>query len=1139
VTITATDGASVKVTNSNAISVGNQSAIILGSSGPAPGGSAANAPVVVQTATNASAGPGRYGDGSNTIDIGSNSTILINRNASVISTGTQGTSEAINPYGFGNTITNYGLIQGGPSTAIWFQDVGPANSARNLVDNFGVIVGGQAIGSSGSVGLDFINETGAQVTGNLQFPGGNDTVTLHPGSQILGNLNGGGGSNLLTLNASSNSSDALSGSLANFETLNKTGAGSWTLSGSIGNNTAAGSTPLAVNVLGGTLILTGVNAAFNGSIMINPGVNLATPGPDPEATLEGTAQSLPRTITDHGVLLFNQVLPGSFGGLVQGSGQVTKIGAGVLTLSGANTYSGGTNLNVGVIAVGADHALGAPTGPITFNGGTLQFNGAFDLSPNRSIVLNGASAELLGGGVIDTDGHATIIAQGMAGAGGLTEADSAALPGVLILSGNNTYSGGTTMAAGTVQLGAGGNSGSIVGNVVDNGTLAFDRGDIAVFSGVISGTGAVTQIGAGTTILDAASTYTGGTRIIAGVLQLGSGGVAGAIVGNVADFGTLAFNRSNTLVFPGAISGTGGVAQLGTGVTILNANYPFTGGTTVSAGSLAIGDAAHGAASLSGGGGVTIASGASFGGYGAVVGVVTNKGVLAVADALPSFAQGPVGNFNIDGGLVNEGLANLAGAKIGNTLSLSGNYSTGSSGGALELNTLLNGGGPLSNQTTDRLLIAGGATGNTSVIVHAFGSGVPTSLTTDRADEGISLIQVAGSSFVSAFALQGGYVTGGTPYQYHLNAYGPGSPNGAASVAQNLVGNSGASWDYRLQTAEVTPFGIALAAGAPSTDPRLQVAAQIPAYISTPNALFGAGFQDLETLLRRLGEIRDDQYRGSNAQYEVFARGYGSALNYTSDRSFENYGFNSSTQYGALQFGGNWIASSNASASLRLGLAAAMGELQLQPIAVDGASRGSFTTNSIAATLTWLSQSGLYFDAVVSGGVFEGDIATAARGHVADISGDSFSASIEAGAPIPLGPDGFAIEPQMQLVFQHLDFAKFSDTDQINVDLGDPNQGIIRAGARFSKQVSGPDEMLLTPYIRGNILQGVGGGGAVSLGGVNFATGHFGTMLEGGGGVAGSITRGLSIFGDVTWQNNITGGGSRGWNANGGVRCSF
>ena len=62
--------------------------------------------------------------------------------------------------------------------------------------------------------------------------------------------------------------------------------------------------------------------------------------------------------------------------------------------------------------------------------------------------------------------------------------------GTTILTANNTYTGGTTISAGTLQLGNGGTTGSIVGNVIDNGTLAFNRSDGDVFAGTISGTGA-------------------------------------------------------------------------------------------------------------------------------------------------------------------------------------------------------------------------------------------------------------------------------------------------------------------------------------------------------------------------------------------------------------------------------------------------------------------------------------------------------------------------------------------------------------------------------------------------------------------------------------------------------------------------
>src|SRR5206468_2182746 len=94
--------------------------------------------------------------------------------------------------------------------------------------------------------------------------------------------------------------------------------------------------------------------------------------------------------------------------------------------------------------------------------------------------------------------------------------------GTILITGNNTYTGGTFIGAGTLQLGNGGTTGSISGNVTDNGTLAFDRSDTLIFTGSITGSGAVSQIGSGTTILAANNNYTGGTTISAGTLQAGS-----------------------------------------------------------------------------------------------------------------------------------------------------------------------------------------------------------------------------------------------------------------------------------------------------------------------------------------------------------------------------------------------------------------------------------------------------------------------------------------------------------------------------------------------------------------------------------------------------------------------------------------
>lgn len=153
---------------------------------------------------------------------------------------------------------------------------------------------------------------------------------------------------------------------------------------------------------------------------------------------------------------------------------------------------------------------------------------------------------------------------------------------------------------GILQVSDGNTSGSISGTVntgsdaVTKGTLTFNRSDEVVFGTVISGTGNVVQKGAGKTILTAENTYSGGTTINAGILQIGHGGVGGSIIGNVVNNGTLAFYRVEPVTFDGVISGTGAVQHLAGSTTVLTGENTYTGGTTVSAGTLQIGDGTTG-----------------------------------------------------------------------------------------------------------------------------------------------------------------------------------------------------------------------------------------------------------------------------------------------------------------------------------------------------------------------------------------------------------------------------------------------------------------------------------------------------------------------------------------------------------------
>ncbi|MBO9517395.1 MAG: autotransporter-associated beta strand repeat-containing protein [Porphyrobacter sp.] len=319
-----------------------------------------------------------------------------------------------------------------------------------------------------------------------------------------------------------------------------------------------------------------------------------------------------------------------------GTSQVLKSDLGTLILSGTNSYTGGTAINGGVLEIAADSGLGDAAGGLSFDGGTLRIASSITMARATTLGPGGGTFEALG----QTVQNGTI-----AGSGSLNKAGG----GVLLLTADNSYAGGTTISAGTLQLGNGGTTGSILGDVTNNGALVFERSDAQTFGGAISGPGTLTQGGAGTLILTAANSYAGGTTISAGTLQLGAGGTSGSIVGSVANEGTLIFNRSDDVSFAGLISGSGSLEQAGSGATELTAANSYLGATTISAGTLKINGDQSGATGLT-----TAMSGGRLGGTGIVGGdvVIADGGTLAPGNS--------PGTLTINGSLTLSGGSLLA-----------------------------------------------------------------------------------------------------------------------------------------------------------------------------------------------------------------------------------------------------------------------------------------------------------------------------------------------------------------------------------------------------------------------------------------------------------------------------------------------
>ena len=262
---------------------------------------------------------------------------------------------------------------------------------------------------------------------------------------------------------------------------------------------------------------------------------------------------------------------GSFGGT---GASVVKVGAGTLTLSGINTYSGGTTINGGTLAVAADNNLGGSAGALAFGGGTLQFLSGF--TTNRTVTLNA------GGGTFDTNGNNATLAGTIGGTGGLTKLGL----GTMTLSGTSSYLGGTAVNAGTLQAGA---------------TNAFSP--FSAFT-----------IASGATLNLASFNQTIGSLAGAGNVTLGAA--------------TLTTGNDNTsTTFSGAISGTGGLTKTGSGTLLLTGTSNYTGATTVNAGTLSVNGSIASSA-------LTVNAGGTIGGNGTIGNTTINGGTLSPGNSI-------------------------------------------------------------------------------------------------------------------------------------------------------------------------------------------------------------------------------------------------------------------------------------------------------------------------------------------------------------------------------------------------------------------------------------------------------------------------------------------------------------------------
>ncbi|MEO5711956.1 MAG: autotransporter-associated beta strand repeat-containing protein [Luteolibacter sp.] len=316
---------------------------------------------------------------------------------------------------------------------------------------------------------------------------------------------------------------------------------------------------------------TGVNTTANLTVTLTAGSNAAT-------WISGTAPLVGDMVTAAANLPY----------LTRVTAVSGTAGAGTITFDLSAGLSG-TGLVIGT----APHS-GSGAGTTTY-GGThkMEFSGV----QNLTTVWSTSAAAVQTFNVTNTaDVIFSGVLQQSGGVAGLTKTG----PGKLVLSNANTFTGNTTISAGSLQLGNGGSTGSLStsGNLTNDSNLTINRTDtveqgVDFTAAAITGTGSLTQAGSGTTVLTAANTFAGATTISAGTLKLGKGGTTGSlsISSPVTNNGTLVFNRTDgvnqgTDFSPAPITGTGSVVQAAGGVSILSAANSYSGATVIQSGEI-------------------------------------------------------------------------------------------------------------------------------------------------------------------------------------------------------------------------------------------------------------------------------------------------------------------------------------------------------------------------------------------------------------------------------------------------------------------------------------------------------------------------------------------------------------------------
>ena len=572
-------------------------------------------------------------------------------------------------------------------------------------------------------------------------------------------------------------------------------------------NTGTSSIALVANSSGNTTIANAITVANLGTGLVSIG---GTNTGNTSFNLWNGTLTLNRNVQ-----LFGDTTPGS-SGRTSLSGQITGSG-GITVTQGRVTLQNGTNNFTGPVAVNSGATLqldvGGGTNEVIPNSSAVTVNGSLNFASGGgtetigSLAGSGTVSSVVGGnysfviGGSDSTTFSGVINNG-SGTVSLTKSGV----GTQTLSGTSSYSGGTVVSAGQLV----GTTASLQGLITNNASVAFDQATTGNYASTMSGSGSLTKLGGGTVRITGSNSYSGGTTITGGTVEISAGGSAG---GSAAGLGTgtvsigsgaqvtyyLSITDSHTI--SNAFSLSGGTLYSEDG------NNTFSGRVTLASGTSTISsryqDTITLAGGLAGSGNVLFTQAGGLGdgptyvlsGTGANTGTVRVSGssngritklqvanVNALQSATLDLATGDVGTVEFT--VAGTNTYSLGGLQGGRNLAFGGNsLSVGSNGQSTTYSGVLTGSGSLTKVGGGRLALTGANTFSGTTNVNAGDLALDGSI--------VGSLSVASLASLSGTGTVGGNAT-------IAGTHSPGNSPGAQTFNGNLTYQAGAVVNWEL-----------------------------------------------------------------------------------------------------------------------------------------------------------------------------------------------------------------------------------------------------------------------------------------------------------------------------------------------------